>query len=335
MMMNHLVEGMREAGAEVEVVHLRQKKIRYCIGCFTCMTKTPGKCALKDDMTNELFPKWLESDLVVYATPLFSHTVNAPMKTFIERTFPICEPFLEQEDSGRWIHPLRRRPPSAVVLSVCGFIEESAFEALSHYVNFLFHGGNTKLIAEIYRPASHVMTEAPFKDKLADILDATRQAGRELVESTEISAETMARIRQPIGDIQSIRDMGNLYWKTCIAEGVTIKTFEQKGMVPRPDSIETYMTLMRLGFNSQAAGDTKATLQFKFSGEVDGSCYFKIEKGTFEARLGTADKPDLAVESPFEVWMDIVTGKADGTQMFMEGRYQAEGDISLMGLFGR
>ena len=43
LMMNDLVEGMREAGAEVEVVHLRQKNIKYCIGCFTCMTKTPGK----------------------------------------------------------------------------------------------------------------------------------------------------------------------------------------------------------------------------------------------------------------------------------------------------
>jgi len=32
--------------------------------------------------------------------------------------------------------------------------------------------------------------------------------------------------------------------------------------------------------------------------------------------------------------MDIVIGKADGTQMFMEGKYQAEGDISLIALFG-
>jgi len=332
MMMNHLVEGMREAGAEVEVVHLREKKIRYCIGCYTCMTKTPGKCVHKDDMTNELFPKWLESDLVVYATPLFHHTVNAPMKAFIERTFPICEPFLEQDESGRWVHPLRHKGPAAVVLSVCGFLEASAFEALSHYVNFLFH--DEKLVAEIYRPASQAIAQSAYKDKLDDILDATRQAGRELVESMAISAETMARIKQPIDDIQAVRDMGNLYWKTCIAEGITPKTFERRGMVPRPDSIETYMTLMRLGFNSQAAADTKAVLQFKFSGEVEGSCYFTVDKGTIEARLGTADKPDLAVEAPFEVWMDIVTGKADGTQMFIEGKYQAEGDISLMGLFG-
>ncbi|MBA7603228.1 hypothetical protein ES703_10332 [subsurface metagenome] len=155
------------------------------------------------------------------------------------------------------------------------------------------------------------------------------------MESIAISPQTMARIKQPIiDDVQSVRDVTNLFWKTCIAEGVTPKTFEQRGMIPRPDSIETYMILMRLGFNAQAVGDTKAVLQFKFSGEVEGSCYFTIEKGTIKATLGTADKPDLTVEAPFEVWMDIVTGKADGTQMFTEGKYQAEGDISLMGLFG-
>jgi len=334
MMLNHLVEGMREAGAEVDMVHLRQKKIRHCIGCFTCMTKTPGKCVHKDDMTNELFPKWLESDLVVYATPLFHHTVNAPMKTFLERTFPICEPFLKQYDSGRWGHPFRHKPPPAVVLSVCGFLDESAFEALSHYVKFLFYGENAKLVAEIYRPASQIIIQRPFKDMLNDILDATRQAGRELAESMAISAETMARIKQPIGDVQSIRELTNLFWKTCIAEGVTIRTFEQKGMVPRPDSVETYMLLMRFGFNPRAAGDTRATLQFTFSGEAEGSCHFTIEDGTIEAALGPTEKPDLAVNAPFEVWMDIVTGKADGTQMFIEGKYQAEGDISLMTLFG-
>jgi multimeric flavodoxin WrbA/putative sterol carrier protein len=335
LLMNHLVEGMREAGAEVEVVHLRQKKIKYCIGCFTCMTKTPGICVHRDDMTNELFPKWLESDLVIYATPLFHHTVNAPMKTFIERTFPICEPFLEQDDGGYWVHPLRHKLPAALVLSVCGFLEESAFEGLSHYVNFLFHRGGRKLVAEIYRTGSHVITLSPDKEKLDDILEATRQAGRELVESMAISPQTMARIKQPLADIPSLRDSANLFWKTCIAEGITPKTFEQKGMIPRPDSIENYMSLMQVGFNPRAGADIEAVLQFSFYGEVEGSCYFTIDNGTIEASLGTADKPHLTVEAPFELWMDIVTGKADGAQMFMEGKYQAEGDIALMGLFSQ
>jgi putative sterol carrier protein len=218
------------------------------------------------------------------------------------------------------------------VLSVCGFLEESAFEGLSQYMNFMFH--SPKPVAEIYRPASQPMTQPVFKGKLDDILDATRQAGRELVESMAISPQTMARIKQPLDDVQSVRDIANVFWKTCIAEGIIPKTFEQKGVVPRPDSIETYMAIMSLGFNSKAAADTKAVLQFNFSGDVEGSCYFNIEKGEIETKLGTADKADLTVDAPFDVWMDIITDKADGTQMFLDGKYRAEGNISLMDLFG-
>ena len=57
-LLTHLVQGMQEAGAEVEVVALRKKTIKNCIGCFTCWTKTPGICIHQDDMTKELFPKW-------------------------------------------------------------------------------------------------------------------------------------------------------------------------------------------------------------------------------------------------------------------------------------
>jgi hypothetical protein len=42
LLLSHLVEGLRATGAEVEVVNLRQKKINYCFGCYTCWTKTPG-----------------------------------------------------------------------------------------------------------------------------------------------------------------------------------------------------------------------------------------------------------------------------------------------------
>lgn len=93
MMLNRLVEGMREAGADVEVANLREKKIKHCIGCMTCWTKTPGICVQKDDMTLDLFPKWSACDLVIYATPLYYHTINATMAKFMERTLPAALPF--------------------------------------------------------------------------------------------------------------------------------------------------------------------------------------------------------------------------------------------------
>ncbi len=94
-------------------------------------------------MTIELFPKWLKSDLVVYATPLYHYMVNAEMKRFIERTLPILEPFFEQHNN-RTVHPLRQAPPDAVVLSVAGFLEMSVFDQLSSYFKFLF-GRHNKL----------------------------------------------------------------------------------------------------------------------------------------------------------------------------------------------
>jgi putative sterol carrier protein len=46
--------------------------------------------------------------------------------------------------------------------------------------------------------------------------------------------------------------------------------------------------------------------------------------------LGAAKNPDLTIETPFQVWMDVMTGEADGQQMFMEQKFRAEGDLSLL-----
>jgi len=326
MLLNPLVEGMRDAGADVEVVNLREKKIRYCIGCFTCWTKTPGECIHKDDMTKELFPKWLNSDLAVYATPLYHYTVNAEMKAFIERTLPISEPFFEQRDN-RSGHPLRQEPPAAVVLSVAGFIEMSVFDQLSSYVNFLF-GRHGRLKAELYRPAAETLSR--MKDKNEEVLGALKQAGRELVQSQKVSAATLNQIQQPIIDFETFAQMGNLYWKSCIAEGVTPKEFEEKNMVPRPDSIESFMLVFPFGLNSEAVGERKIILQVDFSGEVEESCHFVIERGKVDAEKGSKETPDITIETPFELWMDIITGKADGQQMFMEQKYTVKGDLALL-----
>jgi len=329
LMLDHLIYGMRDAGADVEVINLRGKKLKDCIGCFSCMTKTPGKCVLKDDMTEELLPKWLDSELAIYATPLFHHTVNATMKRFIERTFPVCEPFLIKQGE-HWVHPLRSRFPAAVVLSVCGFPEMSAFGALTHYAKFLFnHEEKGRLWAEIYRPGSEYLLETVNEQK--DILDATVQAGVELVKTHEVSPETLARIQQPLmDDFSDFAKISNCMWQTCIDEKITRKKFTNQGMIPRADSMETYMLMMSISFNPEGAGDTKAIIQNDFTGRVEGICHFIISDGAIQAMDGKSENPDLVIKSPFDVWVDIITGKADGTEMMMEGKYQVEGNTDLI-----
>ena len=328
LMLSHLVKGMREAGAEVELVNLRDKEIHYCMGCFSCDTITPGQCIIQDDMSRELYPKWLASDLCVYATPLFHWTVNAPMKTFIERTWPVMQPFFVKSDDGRWVHPPRHESPKAVVLSVAGFSESWIFESLSGYANFLW-GRNGKLVAEIYRPGAMFMTSLD-PEKLADILGAAEQAGRELVTENRILPETLARVQQPVADLETVARAANMFWQTCIDECVNPKAFNERIRIPRPHSLEDYLFLMRLAFSAKAAGDAKALVQFEFKGAVEGACHIVVDNGSIQTSMGKASQPNAIVRAPFELWMDIISGKANAIQMFMEGKCSAEGDLPLL-----
>ncbi len=229
LLLDSLVEGMRSAHADVEVVHLRAKKIKYCIGCYTCWTKTPGTCVFKDDMTRELFPKFMESNLAVLATPLYHFGVNAQLKTFIERTLPAIEPFII-EHNGKASHPLRGRHPLMVALSVAGFPEYSIFNQMSSHLRQIY---KRALVAEIYRPAAETLVQPGFEKVRADILDAVKQAGMEIVQTFKISDDTMKRIKQPVIDLQAMCELGNRTWQTYIDAGVTPKEAMEKNVIKK------------------------------------------------------------------------------------------------------
>jgi multimeric flavodoxin WrbA len=326
LILNQLIKGMREEGAEVEVVNIFKKKIHYCIGCFTCWTKTPGECVHQDDMSRELFPKYMASDLCIMATPLFHYTVNANLKTFIERTLPFAQPFLEFKN-GVTRHPLRQVPPPLVAVSVAGFPEYSVFKQLSAYMNYLY---GKSLRAEIYIPGAESLSRKTDTPKVKSVLDAVTQGGRELIKSKAISAATMDAINTPTSDFNSMAAVGNAFWQTCIDEGVTPKEFYKQKMIPRPDSLESFLAVMTQGFNPEKSQGITGCYQFVFSGKPEGNCYFTIENNEIHPCLGLAAAPDITIIAPFDLWMDVVTQKADGAKLFMDQQYQVTGDAALL-----
>ena len=82
--------------------------------------------------------------------------------------------------------------------------------------------------------------------------------------------------------------------------------------------------------NSKAAAERKVVLQFDFSGELEDACYFVIENSKIATYQGRSENPDITIQTPFELWMDIMTRKADGQQMFLEQKYKVDGDLALM-----
>ena len=79
------MQGALDAGHRVEKVRLSDKKINYCRGCGVC--NDTHVCMQKDDMA-EMLEKLLKADVIVLGTPVYFYTLNAQMKTFIDRTVP-------------------------------------------------------------------------------------------------------------------------------------------------------------------------------------------------------------------------------------------------------
>jgi putative sterol carrier protein len=150
-----------------------------------------------------------------------------------------------------------------------------------------------------------------------------------------VKPETLALVQQPLEENAKVLEMANLSWRSLIDAGMTPAQFEKQGRALRPNSLKTLMSVLKIGFNRQKAAGKQGVLQFNFTGEVTGSCYFKVADGRIEAFEGQADKPDLKVDSAFEVWADVIVGKLDGAQAFFEGKYKVEGDVGLMNLFGK
>ena len=80
------VEGAKEAGNEVEYTSLKNKDIRFCIGCLAC--QTIGHCVIKDDVA-DIMNSVLEADVVVWATPIYYYEMSGQMKTLIDRLNPM------------------------------------------------------------------------------------------------------------------------------------------------------------------------------------------------------------------------------------------------------
>jgi hypothetical protein len=200
------LEGMRDEGATVELVYVKDCRIEPCRGDFHCWYAKPGECIINDGM-QELYLKLRKTDIFVIATPVFI-PLPGEMQNFLNRLCPLIEPELSFRDGrtrGR-IHdhyPIRKialvssgdwweKENCGTVLRIC--------EELAKDMSVEFSGA-------LLRPHACLMEEQV--EKTNAIASAARRAGAQLVQEGMISSELLEAVGQPIVDEGALRDRYN------------------------------------------------------------------------------------------------------------------------------
>jgi multimeric flavodoxin WrbA len=147
-----------------------------------------------------LLPKFKETDIIVLAVPLYVDGLPGPVKNFIDRFVPRGVMTIEERD-GRCAHPIREglKPLPTVLVATCGFWEMENFDPLLVYMKAWARNANSAFFGALLRP-----TAPMFRDMLEtgapvdDVLEAAREAGRQLVTTGEMSSETLAAVGRPL-----------------------------------------------------------------------------------------------------------------------------------------
>ncbi len=209
-MVKEFSKGVKKAGGVIENIFLIKKEIKPCLGCFDCWYKTPGKCIIKDDM-NELLSKFLSSDIVVFATPIYIDNLTGIMKNFMDRLIPVIDPRFERDEIGECRHKKRfEKYPKIVVISNCGYPEQSHFQVLRLLFKRVARNLHSDIIAEIYRGGGWLLKTSLVSKKLVlDYKKLLRKVGREIVKNLSLSEKTISELRKPIISVDEFIEFAN------------------------------------------------------------------------------------------------------------------------------
>jgi multimeric flavodoxin WrbA/putative sterol carrier protein len=335
------LSGAREAGAETDTIYLDDKNIHHCTGCFSCWIQTPGRCVHDDDMS-DLLPRLREADVGVIASPLYGNMVTGLMKTFIDRTLPLSHPAIQKE-GDQYIHPPRYEDGvyRTVLITNAGFPQTHHFEGLKKTFEISTSGPRAELAGMICCASGPMLTAPGMKETVQWYLDATTQAGREVVERGQIAEETQATLDLPLaGDPSDYANVVNAYWKGYGVEmpGADAQSAPPAGDMSQPSTevstVRDLVSRLPQAFSSDAAGDLRAVIQFEIADEEPGAYHVVIENGSCVAHEGRHPSPRLTIHSPADVWLKICSGALDGAAAFMSGQYSVSGDSTLLMRFG-
>lgn len=76
---------LEEKGWETELIQVGGKKIKGCIACNKCFANKDKRCAITNDIFNDVVDKMMRADAIILGTPTYFTDVSAELKALIDR----------------------------------------------------------------------------------------------------------------------------------------------------------------------------------------------------------------------------------------------------------
>jgi multimeric flavodoxin WrbA len=199
LVLDPFLQGMRNAGAGVDLYYTQKLKIRPCTGDLHCWFQKPGECIHKDDMA-KLYPQWRAADIWVLASPVYFDGISGPLKNMLDRLVPLIQPFVELRD-GHCRHALREGTGTGkvVLIANCGFWETDNFDPLIRHMQSFAENVGREFAGSLVRPCGESFKGMlELKMPVEDIGKAAEQAGYQLVTEGHMPAETVQTVSREI-----------------------------------------------------------------------------------------------------------------------------------------
>lgn len=191
LILNPFLEGLKEAGAKVDLFYTRKLKIGPCNGDMSCWSIHPGECGQKDDM-EDLLPKFREADVIIWATPVYYAGVTGPLKNLMDRQLPL-----------HTFGEIGAKRQKVVLVATCGAWEMDMFEPLLVQMKALTKrpDGSSDFAGALLRPHADCMRaimKTGGKGPVESVLQAAKEAGRQLADEGRIPVETQKKVSQKL-----------------------------------------------------------------------------------------------------------------------------------------
>lgn len=200
---------------DVEYINLYKLNIKPCVGCFSCWSKTPGSCVIRDDM-QELYGKIKAADIIIESFPLYFFGMPSQLKAMTDRCLPFMLPYMGNlvKDKNASFHELRdekMHEKRLVVISTCGYVDEKPmFPALLKEYDLICGDGN---YTAILCPEGELFIAEKAKRQREGYLADIKAAGAEFAQNLALSEKTKERISKPILSPKGFETITLAHWE--------------------------------------------------------------------------------------------------------------------------